>query len=183
MAGVRVLERVTAAAPWLLVALPAGAFVVDRGLARILPAPARGLEMRVEIAAPVQAVWDITADIGRQPEWMREMKSVRILTPGPIGVGTRGEATVRIFGISVNDPVVVTGWRPPHEFAIAHGGLFSGGGRITLREGVPGTTILEWHEELVPPLLASLGSLVQWPILHWIFQDDLYRLRDLIEHS
>ena len=139
--------------------------------------------MQVEIAAPIQTVWELISDIGRQPEWMREMKSVRILTPGPTGEGTRGEATVRILGISVTDPVVITVWRPPHEFAIEHAGLFSGGGRITLCDGESGTTVVHWREVLVPPLLPALGSLIQWPILHWIFQDDLYHLRDLIEDS
>jgi len=32
---------------------------------------------------------------------MHEMKSVRLTTPPPTGVGTRGEATVRIFGIRI----------------------------------------------------------------------------------
>ena len=172
-----------AAARWLAVALPAGGFIVDRALAQALPSPARPMAMRVEIDAPVETVWDVISDIPRQPEWMREMKAVRILTPGTVGEGTVGEATVRIFGIAVRDPVVITTWRPPHEFALEHDGLYRGGGRITLREGVPGTTIVDWHEVLVPPVMPYLGSLVQWPILHWIFQDDLYRLRDLIEDS
>ena len=33
--------------------------------------------------------------------------------PGPIGVGRRGEADVRIFGIAVTDPVTITEFEPP----------------------------------------------------------------------
>ena len=176
-------HRLRTAGPWLAVALPAGGFIVDRALALALPSPARPMAMHVEIAASIEQVWDVISDIPRQPEWMREMKAVRILTPGPVREGTGGEATVRIFAIAVRDPVVITTRRPPHEFALEHDGLFRGDGRITLRKGVPGTTIVNWHEILVPPFMRYLGSLVHWPILHWIFRDDLYRLRDLIEDS
>jgi hypothetical protein len=149
------------------------------------------IDLAVEIAAPLEAVWAAASDIPRQPEWMREMKSVRIRTPGPVREGTEADATVRIFGIAVVDPVTISEWTPPHAFAIRHEGLFRGGGRLTLRPGVtppPGasfgpTTIIEWRELLLPPFLPHLGSVVQWPILRWVFQDDLYRLRDLIEEG
>jgi hypothetical protein len=166
------------------------ATVADRLLAARGRSPIRPLETRVEIAAPIDAVWAVLSDVTRQPEWMREMKAVRILSPGPVRAGTEAEATVRIFGIAVTDPVVVTEYVPPRRFAIRHLGRFAGGGELTLREGVgggiggiPPTTVVEWREVLVPPVLPYVGSLVQWPVLHWIFQDDLYRLRDLIEDA
>ena len=159
----------------------------DRAIAQVRPSPARPIDIEVEIAAPLEEVWAVASDIPRQPEWMREMKSVRIVTPGPVREGTEAEATVRIFGIAVTDPVVISEWAPPHRFGIRHLGLFTGGGRLTLREGIapapgiPPTTQIRWREVLVPPLLPHVGSIVQWPVLRWIFQDDLYRLRDLIE--
>ncbi len=53
-------------------------------------------------------------------------------TPGPIGVGTRGEADVRILGIGVTDPVEIVEFDPPRRFAIRHDGVFKGGGVIEL---------------------------------------------------
>jgi hypothetical protein len=163
--------------------------IADRALAATGRSPIRPIDISVEIAAPLDEVWAVASDIPRQPEWMREMKSVRIVTPGPVREGTEAEATVRIFGIAVVDPVVVSEWAPPHRFGIRHVGLFTGGGRLTLREGIaaapgiPPTTQIRWREVLVPPLLPHVGAIVQWPILRWIFQDDLYRLRDLIEEG
>ena len=55
--------------------------------------------MSITIEAPIERVWEYASDIHRQPEWMHEMKRVELLTPPPIGVGSRGRATVRIFGI------------------------------------------------------------------------------------
>ena len=138
--------------------------------------------MLVVIDAPPEATWRVIADIPLQPEWMHEMKSVRLETPGPVRVGTRGEATVRIAGISVTDPVEVVAFDPPTRFAIRHEGLFSGGGIITCEPGADGTTtIVRWEESLVPPLLPHLGALLQAPILTSIFAADLRRLKALVE--
>jgi hypothetical protein len=174
-----VLRRLVA----LGVAGTALAVAVDRALGRArrgrAPEPLRMLEV---IDAPIHETWRVVADIGLQVEWMREMKAVRVTTPGPVGVGTRGEATVRIFGIPVTDPVEVTAFEPPARYAIRHEGLFTGGGVITLEAGADGsTTILRWEETLVPPLLPELGALVQAPILRAIFQADLRHLRSLVE--
>jgi uncharacterized protein YndB with AHSA1/START domain len=135
----------------------------------------------VVIDAPIERVWAAVADVEGQPRWMRELKSVRLLTPPPIGVGTQGEGAVRILGIAVTDPVVITDFEPPTRFAIRHEGAFSGGGTITLEPG-PGTaTTLRWDELVIPPVLPHAGSLVQRPILRTIFQGDLDRLRHLVE--
>jgi hypothetical protein len=113
---------------------------------------------------------------------MREMKRVTIETPGPVRPGTRAEATVRILGISVTDPVEITELEPPSRFAIRHEGLFTGGGVITLEPGADGTTtIVRWTETLVPPVLPEIGMRAQAPILTRIFQDDLHRLKRLVE--
>ena len=167
----------------LLVAGVPVAFALDRWLAHrrgaAAPAPIRTL---VVVDAPIERTWAVLADIPLQPEWMHEMKSVRLLTPGPVGVGTRGEATVRIFGIGVTDPVEVVAFDPPVTFAIRHEGLFNGGGVITLEAGADGrTTVVRWDETLVPPFLPELGAMVQAPVLRSIFQADLHRFRRLVE--
>jgi uncharacterized protein YndB with AHSA1/START domain len=138
--------------------------------------------MLVVVDAPIDAVWAAVADVAFQAEWMAEMKQLALDPPGPAHVGQRGEATVRIFGIPVTDPVEVTEVAPPRRYAIRHLGLFKGGGVITLEPGADGTTtILRWDETLVPPLLPQLGALAQAPILRAIFQADLERLKQLVE--
>jgi uncharacterized protein YndB with AHSA1/START domain len=159
------------------------AWVVDRWLAaRRGSRPVEPLHMLVIIDASPEETWDVLADIRLQPAWMHEMKEVRLDVPGPARVGTRGEATVRIFGIGVTDPVEVTEFEPPSRFAIRHEGLFSGGGVITLEPGAGGTTtIVRWDETLIPPLVPELGALMLAPILRSIFQADLRRLKTLVE--
>ncbi len=110
------------------------------------------------------------------------MKAIRLLDGGPIGVGTRCEADVRIFGITVTDPVTITEFEPPHRYAISHDGTFKGRGLITLEAGADGTTtIVRWDEVLIPPVFAHLGALVMTPALAAIFQADLGRFKELVE--
>jgi uncharacterized membrane protein len=161
------------------------AAVIDRALARALPADqrpgARPIRSLAVVDAPLDAVWAAISDIPAQPRWMREMKSVRPITPGPPRVGWRGEADVRIFGIGVSDPVEITAWDPPGRFAVRHLGLFAGGGEIVLRPGADGTTtIVTWDETLVPPVLPEVGAIVLRPMLRRIFQDDLHRFGRLV---
>lgn len=157
------------------------AFAADRLLARRGSDPESvKIVSEVEIAASPESVWDVLADIETQPDWMRDLKSVKILTPPPTGVGTRALGTVRILGISVEDPVVITAFDRPTRYAIEHQGLFEGTGVVEL-EPVAGGTHLRWTEILVPPVLPHLGALIQRPILGAVFQADLERLRDQIE--
>ena len=142
----------------------------------------RPIRSAVEIAAPMGLVWRAVSDIPSQPRWMHEMKAVRLEGDGPVGVGTRGEADVRIFGIGVTDPVEIAVWEPPVRFGIRHAGRFTGEGLIQLRPGADGsTTVVTWDERLVPPLFPQLGAVVQRPILARIFQADLDRLKELVE--
>jgi uncharacterized membrane protein len=160
------------------------AWVLDRWLARRTDGdggPA-ALEMLAVVDAPIEATWAVVADIPRQVEWMREMKTVSVETPGPVRVGTQAQATVRILGIPVTDPVEITELEPPGRYAIRHLGLFAGDGLITLEAGADGsTTIVRWEERLAPPVLPALGAAVQAPILRSIFQADLLRLKRLVE--
>ena len=165
----------------------AGAFFLDRWLGglsvdvdgRPIRVPIR---TRIEIDAPIAVVWARLIDVESQSDWMTEMRHVRLVTDGPVGLGTYVEADVRILGIQLGDPAEVTEFSAPHRFAVRHDGRFSGHGLITLDTLDGGRrTRLEWAETLVPPILPNLGGLVQGPILQRIFQADLERLKALIE--
>jgi uncharacterized protein YndB with AHSA1/START domain len=156
---------------------------VDRLLAaRRGDEPPEPISTFVVIDAPIERVWAELVDIEGQPRWMHDMKDVRILSDGPIGVGTRAEADIRVLGIPITDPITITAFEPPHRFAIRHEGTFTGEGVIELEPGADGSsTILTWDETLIPPVLPELGAVVERALLGPIFQADLHRLRELIE--
>jgi uncharacterized protein YndB with AHSA1/START domain len=160
------------------------AWVVEQALRtrRGPDAPPPPFQARIVLDAPIERVWDALVDIEAQPRWMREMVEVHLLTPPPVRVGTRGEATVRILGLTVTDPVEITELDPPHRFAIRHEGLFTGGGVIELQAGADGTTtIVRWDETLIAPLLPHLWARASVPVMEHLFQGDLERFRELIE--
>ncbi len=159
-------------------------FLADRWLGGLV---ARGegpdpvMKMAITIDAPIDEVWDAVADIERQPLWMEEMKAVRLRSPGPVGVGTRAEADVRVFLVGIVDAVEVDAYDPPTRFGIRHVGTYAGEGRLTLEAIDARRTLVLWDERLVPPVFPHLGQLFQKPILGAIFQADLERLREIVE--
>lgn len=160
--------------------------LVGEALLRLLPAPSRPfsgpVRAQVEIEARIEDVWAVVADIPNQVRWMPEMKRVVMLTSNPTREGSVGEATVRIFGIAVTDRVTITTFRPPVAFGIEHEGLFGGGGLVNLRPGLDDTTtVVSWEEHLVPPWLPAFGWFVGRPVIAWLYQRDLFLLRDLVE--
>ena len=78
--------------------LTVGWIAATRCCATACDGPPPPIASLIVIDAPIERVWAELADIEGQPRWMPEMKAVRLLTPAPVGVGTRGEATVRILG-------------------------------------------------------------------------------------
>jgi len=158
-------------------------YALDRILAdQSAGAAPDAISSMIVIDAPIERVWEELADIEGQARWMQEMKAIRILTPGPVGVGMVCEADVRIMGITVTDPVTITEFEPPHRYAISHDGTFSGHGVITLESGADGsTTIVRWDEVLIPPVLSHLGALAMAPMLGAIFQADLVHFKELVE--
>jgi uncharacterized membrane protein len=163
-----------------------GAIIVELLLARLIRTGVirrPEINLTIEIAAPRSVVWAYASDIARQPEWMHEMKRVEMLTPPPVQPGSRGRATVRIFGISTTDDVVITQFDPPSTFAIRHEGRFVGEGLLRFTSIDESHTRIDWMEYLRPPLFANIGGFVQRPILGAIFRSDLRHLKRILEES
>ena len=158
-------------------------WVLDRMLRwRAHGAPPAAVSTSVVISAPIERVWAVVADVEGQPRWMQDMKSVRMTTSGPWQVGSRGEATVRMFGVGVTDPVTITDFEPPTMFGIRHEGAFAGGGTFRLAPADGGAaTVVDWKERLAAPVLAHAAAVETTPIFRHVFEADLKRLRDLVE--
>lgn len=133
-----------------------------------------GIVRHIRVEAPSERVWEVLVDIPSQPEWMHDLRSIRILTPGPLRVGSLMVGHVRMFGLGQADPVEVTALEPPWRYAFAHRGSFRGWGEFLLRplEGGQATHV-RWSESLAPsrevpaPLAwltrpPLLGALVAW---------------------
>ena len=171
----------------LAIAGSVGAWLVDRWLGRrAFASDSMPIRTSIEIDAPVERVWAVLADIERQPEWMHDLREVRVLTPPPVGVGTRAVGRVQAFGIAVEDPIEITVFDPPVRYAIRHDGFVSGTGDIRLvlqGHDASGPTVVTWEEVLKAPVLPHLGAVVLAAVFGPIFERDLERLAGLVEVS
>ena len=180
------MGRVLGSIARLAIVATVGAWLVDRWLRdRAGGAGPMPIRTSIEIDAPILRVWTVLADIERQPEWMHDLREVRVLTPPPVGVGTRAVGRVQAFGITVEDLIEITIFEPPVRYAIRHDGFVRGGGDIRLvaegGDGDTATTLVTWEETLVPGVLPHLGSLVLAIVFGPIFRRDLDRLAALVE--
>ncbi|HEX5451205.1 MAG TPA: SRPBCC family protein, partial [Candidatus Limnocylindrales bacterium] len=117
---------------------------------------------RIRLDAPPARVWPYLADLDLQLRWMRDLKSVELETPGPIGLGTRALGHVRVFGLPTRDPVEVDAFVPERHLGLRHHGRFTGRGDLWLAPDGSGSR-LTWREEFrfrsaglpLPPLPAK----------------------------
>lgn len=65
------------------------------------------------IRAPIERAWEVLADVERWPEWTASVRSVRLLSAPPLGVGS----LVRVDQPKLQPAeFTITEWRPPHSF-------------------------------------------------------------------
>lgn len=105
-----------------------------------------------DFLAPASFVFERTMDIKSWPQTVTAIKSVEILTPGPVGVGTRFRETRKMFGQDASEEMTFSEIVPNEKFvltAYSHGTRYhtehafqdnGSGTRLTLTfEGVPET--------------------------------------------
>jgi hypothetical protein len=116
------------------------------------------LEIQKFIEAPVQAVWDVLADLEHQAAWMVDVRRLDVVTERKSGQGTVLHVTSELFGLPVvKDVMGITAWQPPTRMDVEHRGQFHGTGQFLL-EAVDNGTIFTWIEDFDPPL-GTLGEL------------------------
>ncbi len=76
------------------------------------------IEVGVEVAAPQAQVFEVFADLGRAAERISGIERVEILTPGPVGRGTRWRETRRMFGKEDTVELAITAFEPPRSYAV-----------------------------------------------------------------
>jgi uncharacterized protein YndB with AHSA1/START domain len=72
------------------------------------------IEIEIDIARPVAAVWAVVSDFERLPQWLGEFEESRVESAGPVGVGA-------VIGYTLqgnrSGTFEITEWEPPRRLA------------------------------------------------------------------
>jgi uncharacterized membrane protein len=74
-------------------------------------------EASITIDKPVEDVFAFTTDIEKLTKWSSVFKSVKRLSDGPVGIGTKDELTVEFVGQKIETTTEVTAYDPPNRYA------------------------------------------------------------------
>jgi carbon monoxide dehydrogenase subunit G len=134
----------------------------------------------IEVAAPLQRVWDELADLPSHVEWMADAETLTFLTNQHAGVGTRMEVGTRFGPLRTSDVMEFTAWDPPERMAVHHQGLFTGFGEFRLEPVDAERTRVVWREQITFPWFfgGPLGAWMARPVFGWVWRRNLRRLRD-----
>lgn len=137
------------------------------------------------IAAAPERVFALATDFAHAPERIRGIERMEVLTPGPVGVGTRVRETRRMLGKEHTEELEVTAFDPPRSYrvgCVSHGTRYDSELRF---EPVEGGTEVAMHFEAVPLTLgARLLSFLARPMLKSVAKEcgrDLEDLRVALE--
>ena len=76
------------------------------------------IESSITIMAPPEVVWTTIQDVSRRLEWDARINSVELLTPLPIGKGSRTHLSYRMFGFPMQIDIEMIAWNPPLKSAV-----------------------------------------------------------------
>ena len=138
-------------------------------------------EITVTINRPPEDVFAVLSDVRNVPLWSPNTIEERMLTEGPMGVGSRRVAVIKSFGgRTMENEAEMVGFEPDRKMVVK-----------SVRSPVPflitidfepmdGDTRLRWTADIHPGrLLRPIGPLMA-ALYRRLFRRDLQRLRDLM---
>ncbi len=85
------------------------------------------LTISTTINAPQSRVFEVFTDLRAAPQRVSGIKSLEVLTDGPIGLATRFRETRVMLGREATETMEITAFNPPHSYDVtanSHGCLY-----------------------------------------------------------
>ncbi|MGH3366679.1 MAG: SRPBCC family protein [Nocardioidaceae bacterium] len=142
------------------------------------------LETSVEIARPVHEVFAFVADQTNAPQWQTDLREVRRLTDGPIGVGSEHEFVRTFAGRRFASRNRFVAFEPDRyvKFEIPSGWISGTASYRTEANGSEGTVLTSRMEFRIRGPLALLETVLT-RLLAKDSRRDEERLKSLLEHG
>lgn len=116
----------------------------------------------VWIDAVPEKVFEIATDFGGCAEWLSGVKETRVLTPGPVGVGTKFSETRVMGGREATEEMTVSAFDPRRSYTLqcdSHGMSVSS---VLMFEADRGGTIVSMDTQVRP---VSFGAKLMSPMM------------------
>ena len=142
------------------------------------------IRVSIDIAAPVQKVWDIVEPVERHVDWMADAVAIRFQTEQTRGTGTTFFCDTKVGPITLVDVMTITAWEPGKVMGVKHTGVVTGTGEFTLEAIDEANTRFTWTESLTFPwwLGGPLGALIcGLVVMKAIWRRNLRKLKKLVE--
>ncbi|MFM8713843.1 MAG: SRPBCC family protein [Actinomycetota bacterium] len=143
-----------------------------------------GIRVAIDIAAPVERVWQVVEPVERHVDWMADAESISFVSAQTRGVGTAFLCVTKVGRIRLTDKMRITRWEPNRAMGVEHIGLVTGSGVFTLEAVAPASTRFVWEETLKFPwwIGGPIGAFIMGKIvLRLIWRGNLRRLAALCE--
>lgn len=126
------------------------------------------IDGEIVIRRPIEEVFDFVADERNEPRYNHQMTAAELLTPEPIGPGSRFHAELRMRGRPIDLTVEFTRFEPPRVLGSISNSLRRGRSGPSMRtegaltfEPVPGGTRMRWSWQVeTPGPMKLIGPLV-----------------------
>ena len=116
------------------------------------------IDGEIVINRPVEEVFDFAADERNEPRYNPRMVSSELLSPGPVGLGSRFRAVMGSWPRRTTMTTEFTGYQRPRRLALrSHLSAMEIHGSLTF-DPVPGGTRMRWSWEVAPRGLLKLMS-------------------------
>ncbi|MFM8645178.1 MAG: SRPBCC family protein [Actinomycetota bacterium] len=71
-----------------------------------------GIRVAIDIAAPVERVWQVVEPVERHVDWMADAESISFVSDQTRGVGTAFLCVTKVGPIRLTDKMRITRWEP-----------------------------------------------------------------------
>ncbi len=145
------------------------------------------ISIREEFNAPAEKVFAAVTDVEAADKWMPNLVSMKLLTEGAYGVGTKWRETRKMFGKEAVEIFEVTAFEPGRHIELYVDGKQGSSGRGEYRfrydfEQHDGRTVMNLQGDITG--MGCVGALFGWlfkGMFRKAIQKDHQALRDYIE--
>ncbi|MGI8863316.1 MAG: SRPBCC family protein [Solirubrobacteraceae bacterium] len=144
------------------------------------------VQANTEIAAPIDAVWEIASDPGRALSFMSGMTRWEVVSDSATGLGARYRMLLRVGSAEVGGLIEIVEWDPPCDYAWTSVTGIDQRGRFRLRPAAPQKTRVELrlaYGVAGAGLPGWLAERIAAPTVRGHLRRTLHQLKRLVEYE